>query len=508
MKKITPKIEPTPSDHPFRAIRRAAVPLVAFASHDPQATIVECQRIFNGTPAPCLEWDAVRGLRPINKQADEIAAQIGTPTKTINPVACLALIESNYAPADDAPGAVFFIHAGHKLLGTWQAVQAIWNLRDKLKSFGANLVLLGPSVDLPPELAGDVPLFEEPAPTPEQMEACIDTTVKDARIPAPNTEERKRVMDTLTGYLSIFGIEQSLALATTKTGLDTRKLWELKVASLKSTAGLEISQPTNTFANLAGCDGIKSFLLRVLNGRQRPRALYFLDELEKMIAGGSGGDLSGTTQKQIEQFLYWTEEKKVLAVLLVGVPGGGKSFTAQCTAGHAGIPLLRGSISAAQGSLVGQSTANMRTMLTTVDSVSGGQTLLLATCNSLDSLTPEVLSRFKLGVFVYDYPTTEEAAALWALYGAKYQLEGQPIPKGTALWTGREVESCCHRAWLFDCPLDEAAASVVPVSQANGTRMDDLRRTLSGRFLSAANAGIYKYSETKIPAPTGRRINA
>jgi hypothetical protein len=502
----------TTSKHPIVSVRLAGVPLVAWETADPAATITAFAGALNGKIPPILQWDCIRGLNPVTRgRAAELAADIGEPIETQNLAQCLQLIGDKYRPEsenDEAePGAIFVLHQAGRALDDPTVIQGVWNLRDQFKAVGATLVLLGPAIKLPPELSADIPIFEEPIPTREQVDTVITSLVSDAAIPAPNDEERARVHDTLTGYLSIFAIEQSLALAVTPRGLDIPRLWQLKVSSLKNTAGLEISQPDTGFESLAGCEGIKSFLTLLLNGRERPRGVFFLDEIEKMVSGASGGDLSGTTQAMVEQFLYWTEARKVLAVLLLGVPGGGKSWTAQCTAGEAKIPLLRGSMSTVKGSLVGQSEQNMRQLLKTVDSVTGSKTLLLATCNSLDTLTPELIARFKLGVFFYDYPTAEESAALWELYLKRYELP-QQIPAGTSNWVGREIESCCHRAWLFNCSVAEAARSVVPVSRANATKMDALRRSASGRFLSAARPGIFDAAERPIAAPaTGRKFN-
>jgi len=495
-------------NHPFKIVRRASVPLCAFETADPAATVLSCVKALNGKPPGLLQWDCIRGLSGINPVGQAIAATYGDPMDTQNLPQCLSLMAKTPPATGDGPAATVFIHGADQALNDWTAVQAIWNLRDVFKAIGATLVLIGPSIKLPPALAGDVPLFEEPAPTGDDITRLIDSTVKDAEIPAPTEDERGRIQDSLTGYQSRFSMEQSLALSVTKTGFDIDRLWDLKVASLKSTAGLEISKPKVDLSALAGCCGIKEFMLRVINGRERPRGVFFLDEIEKMVAGGAG-DLSGTSQAMIEQFLYWTEARRVLGVLLLGIPGAGKTYTAQCTAGELRVPLLRGSMSTVKGSLVGQSEANMRTLLKTVDSVTSGRTLLIATCNSLENLSPEIIARFKLGVFFYDYPSPEESAALWALYLKQYELNDEaPGRTVCANWVGREIESCCHRAWLFKCSVAEAALSVVPVCRANAVKMETLRRSVSNRFLSAGKPGTYEYSEiTSSISNTGRKFN-
>ena len=499
----------TPNVHPFKIARRAAVPIMAIETADPAATIRNCGLARNGTPDAFLAWDCVRGCVALPgksaKEAKAIEELLGGPAQTQNLPACLDALRAN-APQNCT---VFLLNA-HAALGDPTALQAIWNCRDDLKSAGSSIVLMGPSLKLPPELSNDVPLFEEPTPTTEDIFAQLDQAIKDGqkaseKFNTPTDEERELIRKTLTGYLSMYAVEQALALASTPTGINIRRLWDLKVANLKNTSGLEISQPEINFTDLAGCYGSKDFFGKIIKGRQPIGGVFFLDEIEKMIAG-NGGDTSGTSQALVEQFLYWTEARKVLAVLLLGVPGAGKSHTAACVAGQAKVPLLRGSMSTVKGSLVGQSEQNMRNLLKTVDAVTEGKTLMIATCNSLNSLTPEILARFKLGVFFYDYPTQEEAGALWELYRTRYEIK-DPVPGDCVKWVGREIESCCHRAWLFNCPLNEAAASVVPVSRANAASMEALRSSAHDKFLSASTIGIYKKDAKPVPAASSTSRN-
>jgi len=56
-------------------------------------------------------------------------------------------------------------------------------------------------------------------------------------------------------------------------------------------------------------------------------------------------------------------------ILCVGVPGGGKSLTAKCTAAAWQVPLLRMDVGALYGGLVGESEGNIRKALRTAESV-------------------------------------------------------------------------------------------------------------------------------------------
>lgn len=507
-------------DHPFRAIRRAAVPLSVFESADPGQSILSCIRAMNGKrdDTILLEWDIARGLRGRNECGQSYVKRL-SPEQQMQaqgPGGVCSVLCSELPVNDSGErkiGGVIFTHHMDRYWDAPDVMQALWNCRDTFKEQGITLVSFGASSRLPLELRNDIPIFTETVPDETEIGRIIDTAIKDSEI-EPGTVDRARSVDGLLGYLSAFAVEQSFYLALrTKSDraehgpVDFDLLWRLKVQTLKNCAGLTVSMPKAGFDRMAGGDGIKRLLALHLAGRQRPRAVLQLDELEKAAAGSTGGDLSGTSQAIMEQFLFWTQEKRVKGFLLVGVPGAGKSLTCEVAAAEAHCPLLRASLSTVKGSLVGQSEQQMRNMLSAVDAVAQGQVLMLATCNSLDQLSPELMARFTLGIVWYDYPAQAEADSLWRLYQKRYEREGDTRPAARN-WVGREIESCCERAWLWNIPLAEAAKSVVPVSIANASKMDALRRNADGRFLSANTGEIYRIETAQTAPIGGRRLTA
>jgi len=135
----------------------------------------------------------------------------------------------------------------------------------------------------------------------------------------------------------------------------------------------------------------------------------------------------------------------------------------------------------------------MARLLKSVDAVAQGRVLMLATCNSLDALSPEVMGRFNMGMFFYDYPTDAERAAIWTHYKAKFSVNGDP-PRAKN-WVGREIEACCEKADNWQIPLTEAAETVIPAAMANSVKLQALRQQVSGRFLSAERPGLYRAAD-------------
>ncbi|HXJ56964.1 MAG TPA: AAA family ATPase, partial [Verrucomicrobiae bacterium] len=293
-------------------------------------------------------------MRGRNKPGEQCAAQLGTePALLTNPTEALMA----FMRAEEE--SIIFFHNAQLWLDNPSVIQAIWNLRDSFKARRCSLVLLGPDITLPQELRNDVITIEEPAPTETDIDRVISKTAEDAKV-ALNGEKTKAI-DTLLGYGSEFAVEQAFALSLNKKGVNLDKLWDLKVRDLRKAAGLEVSLPKENFNDLAGCEGFKEFMRMYLNGRKRPRCEFWLDEIEKMVGGT--GDTSGVSQGLIEQFLNWTQERRVDGMLLIGVPGAGKSASCKTTAGEARIPLLRGSMSTVKGSLVGQSEGQFKALL-------------------------------------------------------------------------------------------------------------------------------------------------
>ena len=56
-------------------------------------------------------------------------------------------------------------------------------------------------------------------------------------------------------------------------------------------------------------------------------------------------------------------------LLIVGIPGTGKSLTAKATAGAFGLPLLRLDMGCVFGGIVGQSEANLRSVIQTAEAI-------------------------------------------------------------------------------------------------------------------------------------------
>jgi SpoVK/Ycf46/Vps4 family AAA+-type ATPase len=273
-------------------------------------------------------------------------------------------------------------------------------------------------------------------------------------------------------------------------------LWDRKRKMVAQTPGVTIYSGKETFNDLGGLSNIKEFFRRFITGRRSPKAIFFTDEIEKQM--GSQGDLSGMQQMQLGKLLSWSQEKaadghmKVAGALCIGHPGAGKSAIAKALGNEAGCPTIICDLGDTKNSLVGASEERMASMLQVVDAVGQGSILWIATCNGVEQMKPEFLSRFQLGQFFFDLPDAEEREAIWQVYLRKYDLDPkQPRPNDEG-WVGREIEAVCYKAWMLNMTLQQAGAYMVIGSVANSARVQALRQSATGNYLSATYEGLYR----------------
>jgi len=484
----------------FKAAKRVGTPILAIQTPDQFATVNRISEAINDTPF--VLWDVIRGFTALNEPGKAVISRI-CPNGGIDAAGHIMLAAEHAANAPG--GTVFFCLNAQRHIDEARGAQAISNLRDQFKKSPARmLVLVGPQLQMPAELQSDVVTFDEPLPGQDEL-ADIVKAIYQASDQDAAPEVVLRAVEATQG-LPAFAAEQVTAMSMTKDGLDIDSLWERKRKQIEQTPGLSVSREGIKFADLGGLDTIKDYLKSLIAGQSRPNACIWIDEIEKLLAGSSG-DTSGVTQDQLGTLLSYMQDNRCTGVLLVGVPGSGKSAVAKATGNEAGIPTVRLDLGACKNSLVGQSEQQLRSALKVITSISNGTTLWVATCNSLAALPPELRRRFRAGLFYFDLPLPEERAAIWKVHRKRHEIQAgdkQPNDDG---WTGAEVEQCCELAWRLRRPLMEAAKFVVPISQSAPDRIEQLRQQADGRWLSASMPGVYRRNQEPAVARSRWRTN-
>lgn len=482
-----------------KAARRVGTPLVTVRTADPASTIANVSDSVNTKKGetPLVVWDFVTGVQGRNDSGKSAVAKIlGENSSALGPGDVLGLAQRLAADT------VLFLLNPQRVWEQPDVLQGIWNLRDVFKEGGQMLVLVTPpGAILPVELQNDVMTIDEPLPSVLDLDQLLLATFESAKLREPDGETRHKAIDALIG-LAAFPAEQALAMSLSKAGLDLGLLWERKRQAVEQTPGLTVWRGGETFDQIGGCDNIKRFLRAVLVGEEAPRVIVFVDEIEKAFAG-SGTDMSGVKTEMTGTMLSWMQDRGADGLIFIGPPGAAKSAVAKAAGATAGIPTIAFDLSAMQSSLVGGSGERLRAALQVVDAISHGRSLWIATCNSISSLPPELRRRFTLGTFFFDLPQAEERKAIWDIYLAKWNLSGSlPDDEG---WTGAEIKECARKAWRLRLTLCESAEYIVPVSRSAADQIETLRRQASGRFLSAAQPGVFTSDARQTAVAAGKR---
>ena len=475
----------------------AAFPGIWIESHEHAEAIREIAGLCRDQKWSMAVWDIDRGLQ----------SGAGTALAATDPLTAVRALANMAVPESSV---LLVLPNYHKFLNSPEIIQALANALLAGKTRRTFLVILSPVVQIPVELERQFVVLEHHLPEREQLQQIAEgVATEPGELPAG--EDLARLLDASAG-LTRGEAENAYSLSLVRHGkLVPETVWDLKTQALKKSGLLSLHRGGESFEQLGGLSALKTFCARALGARQR-------------------GSLA-----------------KPHGVLLLGVPGTGKSAFAKCLGNETGRPTLLLDVGALLGSLVGQSEHNIRRALAIADAMapcilfcdeiekalsgvaSSGQTdsgvsarlfaslltwlndhesdvFFIGTCNDISKLPPEFAraERFD-GVVFLDLPSTGEKARIWDIYQKAYQLPKQDPPR-TEDWTGAEVKSCCRLSALLDVPLVEAAKQVVPVAVTAAESVERLRTWASGRCLSASVPGLYQRVGATANATTGRRV--
>ena len=292
----------------------------------------------------------------------------------------------------------------------------------------------------------------------------------------------------------------------------------------------------------------------------KDRLFSDISGLEKIDVDDNVKDVGG-----LEGLKKWLDEKKELltpekreelrskglkpprGILLVGVPGCGKSLSAKSISVSWRLPLYRLDFATVQGSFVGQSEQQLKDALTTAENVApcilwideiekglsgatggagdGGvstrmvgqflfwmqeckkQVFVVATANDVSMLPSELLRRGRFDeLFFVDLPTAEERRDILSLYMRKYlqfQFKGEFADKIVELtegFTGADLESTvrdlAYRVIANDSfvlnaeNITTAFNNVVPLSQTSPEKIEGIRDWGKERAVPASGKPI------------------
>lgn len=381
-------------------------------------------------------------------------------------------------------------------------------------------VVLSPLTDIPIEVQKLITVVEHDLPDRAAI-TQIATDLRDSNDLQYERDSNAQAAVTAATGLTRYEAENAFALSMARHNcIVPPVVWELKAQMLKKSGLMTLHQGDETFDHLGGLEQLKSFTIKAL--------------AHTTITPTAG-------------------RPRARGVLLLGVPGTGKSAFAKALGNEVGRPTLTLDIGALYGSLVGETEAKVRQALKVADAMapcvlfideiekalsgngsqgdSGVSTRLfgtfltwlndhtsdvfvIATSNDVSQLPPE-FSRAERwdGVFFIDLPEALEQSSIWQLYLEAYGLKPKDYSTDHDIivippcdgWTGAEIKACCRLSALLDIPLSEAATYVVPVSTTAPEKVFALRQWASGKALSASSPGIYQ-SNPRVVNKSRRKV--
>ena len=413
-----------------------------------------------------MSWDCTRGITDTrnNSLLDEIRDPIEA-LKWLNVCTNTVLLANNL----------------HLFLESPEVIQAIQNGVVRWKATGCVLCLVAPTVRLPLELEKLFHVIDIPLPDYDTMLALQQEIGKHLDVevnPAAAYGARG---------LTEFEAETAYALSLVRTGkFSPEVIAEAKGQMIRKSGLMQLWEPAE-IEDVGGLDEVKGFI--------KNRAKAF--DGECLLP-------------------------KLKAILLVGVPGTGKSLSCKATASLLNWPLIRLDIGSLKGSLVGESERKLREATQIINAFGnavvwcdelekafagtktsgesdGGTTasmlgyfltwlqettapiLLMATANNISQLPPEFIrsGRFD-AIFFVDLPQTKERLQIIDIVNRKW---GSDIPAEYVErlngYTGAEIEQIAKDS-LFD-GVEQAMTSVIPISRVMREEINALREWAKNR---------------------------
>jgi DNA polymerase III delta prime subunit len=390
---------------------------------------------------------------------------------------------------------VLFVQNFHHFFTSVEIIQGIQNSVSVWKASGCCLAMVGPPVKIPPEIDSFFTMLDFRLPSRDELR-----TIQQELGESVGVEADEDAVDAALG-LTEFESETAFALSLVlEKRFSAQVITQQKMQMIRRTGLMEFWPPVPTDM-VGGLDLLKQYL------KNRRKAFEPGNE-----------HLPGPK-----------------ALLLVGIPGTGKSLSCKAAASIFGWPLIRLDISSLKSSLVGESEQKIRQATATIDAfgksvvwldeidkvfagvkssgrTDGGTTsamfghfltwmqettspvLVMATANNIRELPPEFLraGRFD-ALFFVDLPNVSERLEIIRIMNRRYKSEmPEDYCRQLSGWTGAEIEQLAKDS-LFD-GLDEALKTIVPISRTMKEEVIALQQWATTR---ARKASIVEETEIK-----------
>jgi len=350
----------------------------------------------------------------------------------------------------------------------------------------------------PPQTINGILEIPLELPTRDEQAALLSLAITANPEKTPDEETQSAILDSLTG-LDSDTARNAILKSLVNTGAITPEFIAKEKRNYVKSAALTWTDPDpRGLEAIGGLEFLKEYLLKA-------RAAMTADAQNWGIPAPKG-------------------------ILLVGIPGGGKSLTAKAAAAAFRIPLIQFDIAAIYGKYVGESEQNMRNALQILDAVSpavvwideiekalsgtgsegdggtaarifgnflqwtqerAGKLFILATANDISKLPPELkrTGRFD-ALFYVGTPHRTEREAIAKVMMKKYprtaNTDAARIAEVSDGYTGAEIERAYQEALTTAYndgkreptteDVTEAIRGITPITKIDAVKMEALKQ--------------------------------
>lgn len=490
---------------------RAGYPGLYIVSHEESRVEAELKAVADELKHKLYAWSITDGL-------------VDTATGSVTD--CHDAVDTLQAIAGLPEKSVVLLRDYHLLFEEANPV-SIRTFKDELvtaKAKGKTIIILACRLKLPAELEREMTVVDFALPGREEINHVLEGIVKSASLKSPDQNQRASLIDAASGLTTIEA-ENAYALSVVETGtLDPAVVTREKAQTIKKNGLLEIVNTSESLDSIGGLDVLKDWLLQRREAFSERAVKYGLPPAK--------------------------------GLLMIGIPGTGKSLTAKATAKVFGVPLLKLDAGRIFGGLLGQSEGNVRSVIQTAEAISpcclwideleksfsgtkssgltdGGTSsrvfgsfiswmqdkkkpvFIVATANDVSQLPPEMLRKGRFDeMFFCDLPNQSEREAIWSIQVGKYGRKPDDydviqLAKATEGLTGSEIEQVFVDALYVafavkkeptDLTIAEVLTGFVPLSKLMSEQINSLKQWAKGRARFATSTPPSERVTRKIAA--------
>lgn len=486
---------------------RARYPLINILSFEVERVVKTVEDLFRGS-RQILSWRYGEGFYSHTSNCRVME-------KAQDPVMALEEID-NYISG----GAIFILKDFHLFWKDNRVLVKLLSLADNLRKTSKNIILITQSQNVPSELRDNITFLNFPLPDYDEMEKI---------------------------FLEII---ESVPVEFSLSAMVRERI-------IKSAMGLSRNQAQRVFFKCITIKGtldensIEQILYEKKHIIGENSALHYFPVSENIGSVGGLSELKAWLKKREKSFTREARDYGLpppRGILLVGIPGTGKSLTAKAVSGLWKMPLLRLDVGAVFGGLVGQSEENIRTAINLAETIApsilwideiekglfGQQryfgdsgvtarvssTLLtwlqekikpvfvFATANDIKGFALEELrmGRFDT-IFFLDLPDEEERREIIKVHMEKRRpvirnYDINYLASITDGYTGAELEQIIiesmYNAFNDNCrdfttkDIEDTISTVIPSSEMMNERIEDLRKWVQDNRIRSASKKLEK----------------